>query len=164
MLILSHADALGVDLHQFGKGIHQTTSYRDSATNRHILIRELLASRLRGRIDGCTVLTDRKDLGHYSFATRGSNVIATCEDILNEVIGLATGCAIADGDGFNLVFLYHLLNGDSRLRAFVYWRMGEDGIVVQQITLCIEADHLTPCTEARVDAHHTFLTKWRTQQ
>jgi hypothetical protein len=37
--------------------------------------------------------------------------------------------------------------------------VGEDGLVVEQITLRIEADDLTACAEAWVDAHHALLTK-----
>ena len=165
MLILAYTDALGVDLDKLSKWIHQTTSYRDSSTNGDILIRELFASNLRGRIDRGTILTDSKDLGLGSLSLfLGVDIVATCQHILDEIVGLTTGSTITDGDGFDLVFLNHLLNGDSRLRAFVYRRMGEDGIMMQQVALCIETNHLTTCTESRIDAHDAFLSEWSTQE
>ena len=42
--------------------------------------------------------------------------------------------------------------------------MGEDGIMMQQVALGIEADHLTTCTESRIDTHDTFLSERCTQE
>ena len=53
---------------------------------------------------------------------------------------------------------------DSGLHAVIDGRVGEDGLVVQQIALCIEADHLTARTEAWVDAHDALLAQGGTEQ
>ena len=42
--------------------------------------------------------------------------------------------------------------------------MWKDGFVVEQITLCIQAHHLTSCAEAWVDTHDTFLAEWGREQ
>ena len=99
VLILSHTDALGIDLHQFGEGIHETATYRDSTTNGDILIRELIAGYLRGGIDGGPILADGKDLGLGGLCLLlGIDIITTRQHILDEVVGLTTGGTIADGE------------------------------------------------------------------
>ena len=85
-------------------------------------------------------------------------VVAASEDILDEIIRLTAGSTISYGYGLNLIFLEHLGYSHSSLHPFVDRRVGEDGLMVQQITLSIEADHLTTSTEARIDTHDPFLT------
>ena len=62
VLILTYANALGIDLHQFCEWIHQSASYGNSSTNSYVLIRELIARNLRGRIDRGTIFADDKTL------------------------------------------------------------------------------------------------------
>jgi len=165
VLILSHANALGVDLDQFSQRVHKSAAYGDSTADSDILIRELVAGNLRGGIDRGPIFTDCKDLRFGRLILfLGIDIVAASQDILDEIIGFAAGCSITDGDGFDLVFLNHLLNGDGRLGALVDRRVGEDGFMMEQITLCIEANHLTTSTESRVDAHDPFLTKGCTKQ
>ena len=42
--------------------------------------------------------------------------------------------------------------------------MRVDGLVVEQIALPVQANHLTPCSKSRVDGQHIFLPQWRRQQ
>ena len=79
--------------------------------------------------------------------------------ILHKLLRLAAGGTIADGDSLNLVFLQHVLQVHGGLHAVVDWRVGEDGLVVQQVALGIEAYHLASCAEAWVDTHDTLLTQ-----
>ena len=157
MLILAYTDTLGVDFHQFGKRVHKPAAYRDSTTNGDILIRKLLTGYLRGGVDGGSVFADGKDLRRCYFMLRRSDVVAAGEDITDKVVGLARGCAVADRDGLYLIFPDHLLDGHRRLHAFVDRRVGEDGLVAEEVALGIETYHLTTRTESGVDAHHTFL-------
>ena len=53
---------------------------------------------------------------------------------------------------------------DGGLHALVHGRVGEDGLVVQQVALCIQAYHLAARPEAWVDAHHALLSQRCTQQ
>ena len=46
VLILPHPDALRVNLHELGKGIHQSAAYRHGSTHRDILVGELLTRHL----------------------------------------------------------------------------------------------------------------------
>jgi hypothetical protein len=50
MLILPHADALGVDLDQLGQRVHEAAPDRDGAANGHVLVGELLARDGRGGV------------------------------------------------------------------------------------------------------------------
>ena len=90
--------------------------------------------------------------------------VTACEDVLDEVGCLARGRSVADGDGLNLVFADHLLDGHRRLHALVDRRVGEDGLVVEQIALCIEAHDLAACAEAWVDAHDALLSERGSQK
>ena len=84
--------------------------------------------------------------------------------VADEVGGLTTGCTVADGDGFDMIILHHLFHMNSGLHAVVYWWMGENGLVVQQIALCIETHHLAARAETRVDTHHALLAQRGGQQ
>ena len=63
-----------------------------------------------------------------------------------------------------MVLLYHLLHVDGGLHAVVHGRMREDGFVVEQVALGVEADHLTAGAEAGVDAHDALLAQGCRQQ
>ncbi len=56
VLVLAHADRLGLDLHQFGQWILQTARDRHGTTQRYIQIRKFLGRELRGRIHRCARL------------------------------------------------------------------------------------------------------------
>ena len=62
VLVLSHADTLRIYLDKFCQRIHQAATYRDSTTNRYILVGELFACDLGGRIDRSPILADGKHL------------------------------------------------------------------------------------------------------
>ena len=94
VLVLSHANAFGVDLHQFGQRIHETTADGDGPADSDILVREFLAGDFRGGIDGGSSLRDYEDLWCISLVRRGRNIVAASEDILDETGGLAAGRTI----------------------------------------------------------------------
>ena len=50
VLVLAHADAFRVDLHQFGQRIHQATANADGTTHSDVVVRELVAGDLGGGI------------------------------------------------------------------------------------------------------------------
>ena len=45
------------------------------------------------------------------------------------------------------------------LHGVVHGRVGEDGFVVEQVALCVEAHHLAARAETGVDAHHALLSE-----
>ena len=81
-----------------------------------------------------------------------------------ETLSFAAGRAVAYGNHLNGIFLHHigyLLHGGNTL---VYRRMRVYGIVVKQIALSVQADHLASCTEARIYGHHPLLPNRRGEQ
>ena len=60
--------------------------------------------------------------------------------------------------------MQHLLQVHGGLHAVVHGRVGEDGLVVEQVALTVETDHLTACAEAGVDAHDALLSQWCREQ
>ena len=61
VLILSYANALGINLHKLSQRVHQSSSYRDSTSNRNVLVRELVACYLRCRIYRSSILANHVD-------------------------------------------------------------------------------------------------------
>ena len=79
--------------------------------------------------------------------------------ILNEFTRLAACRAVTDGDSFNLIVADHVEHMHLCLHDSVDGRVGEDGLVVEQVALGVEAHHLTTGAESGVDAHHAFLSE-----
>ena len=75
----------------------------------------------------------------------------------DKVLGFTSSRAIAYGHRLNTVLVQESLQGVQRLHAFATWRVGEDGFVVQEIALLVEAHHLATRAEPRVDAHDALL-------
>ena len=86
MLVLPHPDALGVDLHQFGEGVHQTAADTDRAAHGDIIFREFAAGHIAGAIDRCA-----------SFAhANGDNLILEATTLYH-LLGLAASSTVTDG-------------------------------------------------------------------
>ena len=47
---------------------------------------------------------------------------------------------------------------------FAFWGMRIDGLIVQQVALCVETNHLASRAIPRVDAHYPFLSQRRSQE
>ena len=90
MLILPHADGLGIDLDQLGQRVLHAAGDADRAAKRHVELRELLRRQLAGRIHGRARLAD----DHVGRALRQFR-----QERGDELLGLARGGAVADGDG-----------------------------------------------------------------
>ena len=179
VLILAYAYALRIYLDQLGQRVHQSAAYGYGTAHGDILIGEFVAGHLRGRVDrGASLAHDEylrlaRSTSRASVAKRArfsgaigreADIIAAGQHVLYKAVGFAAGGAITYRDGFYLVALNHLLQSDGALGALVYRRVGEDGIVVQQIALGIKAHHFATSAESRVDAHHTLLAQWGSQQ
>ena len=61
MLVLSHADALRIDLDQLGQWIHEPTADRHRATHREIVLGELLAGDVGSGVHRGARLVDHHD-------------------------------------------------------------------------------------------------------
>ena len=153
MLVLAYTDALGFNLHQLGQRVHESATDGHSTTHRYIVFREFLAGNLRCRVDGCPVFAHHEHLQLAVVALVG-----------HEGFGFTAGGTITNGDGFYLILLHQLGELSGRKYMFALGRMRIDGFVVQKVSLCIEAHHLTSGAIARVDAHDTLLSQRRGEQ
>ena len=83
------------------------------------------------------------------------------EGEFHEVACLARCCAVADGNGLYGMAAQHVcqaLHGVGASRGGWVW---EDGLVVQEAALRVEAHHLAARAESRVDAHDAVLAERR---
>ena len=150
VLVLPHPYRLGVDFHQLGKRVEQAPSYRDCAAHGHVLVGKLLAGNGRGRVDRGAILA------HHIHVHLPAIV-----DALQEALGLAAGGAVAQGDGIDVVFLHQLLHGGPCTVDVVVWSCGINHRVVLEVAVLVEAHHLAPRTEARVDGQHALVPQRR---
>ena len=153
VLVLTHADGLWIYLHQFCQRVHQAASDGDCPTHRYVVIRKLVTSNFGSRINGSPLLADYKH-GYLTVETL----------TVDEIFRLPACRSVADGDGFYLVGLNHLAKFRSSLAGLVDRRMRIDILIMQQIALCIETNHLTSGTESGVDGEHPFLSQWRSEK
>jgi len=140
VLVLAHTDGLGVDLDELGEWVHEPAADGDRAADRDILLGELLACDLGGRVHRGPALIDHDDLW-----------LAGEIEAADERLSLATGGAVADGDGLDLVAPAHV---GELVRRFLHAAVAlgwVDGVGVQELALCVEADDLAAGAEAGVD-------------
>ena len=93
VLILADADGFGVELDEFGERVHEAAADGDGAADGEIVVGEFFARDFGGGVDGGAGFVDHDD--------RESD----CGQALrraDEGFGLASGGAVADGDGFDL--------------------------------------------------------------
>ena len=152
VLILSHADGLGIYLDQFGQRVGQTTGYAHGTADGDVLVGKLFAGNVGGGIDRGAVFADDEHLDAVEMG------------LAHQVFGLASGGAVAYGDGFDAVGVGQ--GGDAAYGAspFALGLVGVDGLVVEQIALCVDTHHLAARAEAGVDAHDTLGAEGRRQQ
>ena len=153
VLVLAYADAFRIDLDQFGKRVHQAAADTDGSANRHVVLRELVASYLGCRIDGGAIFADNEHL-HLAVVT----------DVGNELFRLAACRPVADGNCIDGIGRNQLGYFCRSLTLFILGRMRIDGFVVQQRSLCVETDQLTAGPVTGIDSQHTLLSQWRSQQ
>ena len=148
VLVLSHANAFGIDFHQFAEGVHEAASYADGSADGDVVFGELTAGQFGGTVDGGSV-----------FADHNGDDLAFEAAALDNLFGLAPGGAVADGYGLDVEGLdkgFELGNGGA---FFTYRGEGVDGLVVEQLPLCIEADGFAAGAEAGVDGQDALLPK-----
>ena len=78
---------------------------------------------------------------------------------LHESFGLTTGGAVTDGYGFDFIATDHRSKGIGGLSRLAHRGMRENGFVMEEIALSVQAYDLTARAEARINAHDALLTK-----
>ena len=153
VLILAHADALRVNLHQLAQRVHQTASDAHGAAHSNIIIRKFLASHIAGTIYRRTV-----------FAHHNGNHLAFETAAFHHLLRLAARRAVADGYSLNLERLDQSLQ--FRHRGTLLSDRGKriNSLVMNKLPLCIKTHNLASRAESRVDSQRAFLAKRRCQQ
>ncbi|MPN18535.1 hypothetical protein SDC9_165895 [bioreactor metagenome] len=100
MLVLAHANALGIDLDQLGQRILQAAGNRCRTTQAHVDIRHFLRRKLAGRIDRSP------GLAHHHLVNLLVGLGGDLDQIRRQLVGFAAGCAVADGNQIDIV-LFH---------------------------------------------------------
>ena len=150
-LVLSHTDTAWVNLHQLCQRVHQPAAYRHSSAHGHVVVGKFLTCHFRSAVDGCAVFTHHIDF--YGFRQAQS---------AHKVLRLSACCAVADGDGLNLVLFGQCPDFVGCGLAVAHTSavprcMGINGLIVEQIAFRVQTDGLAASAEACVNSQHTFL-------
>ena len=86
--------------------------------------------------------------------------LVLAESIVDEILSLAAGSAVAYRDGLNLVVVNHAHEGYRGLGIVTLGRMGVDNLVVDEVALSVETRYLASVGIAGVDGHGALLTQW----
>ena len=117
------------------------------------MVGELFASDVACRVDRGPALVDhhhRDGCGKLERADKG--------------LGFPPGRPVSNGDRLDLVFLDQAPN-DVRRLAHLHGRLaGVDDVVVEQLSLSIQADHLAPRSKSRVDGEDVASAERRCQE
>ena len=154
MLVLTHTDALRVNLHEFCQRVHQPATDGDGTAHGHILIGKLLAGDLGSRVDARAVLA------HHIHAYTFFIIVG----LLQDVARLAAGRSVTYGNGVDFIFLGNVAELDHRLHARPFGLERIHHIVIEQVPLRIQAHHLASRSDSRVDTHHALLPQRSRQE
>ncbi|MCW0448515.1 hypothetical protein NB706_001349 [Xanthomonas sacchari] len=144
VLVLAHADRLGLDLDQFRQRILQAPRDRHRAAQRHVELRELLGGELGRRIHRGTGLAD-----HDLFQLQ---LRVLLDQVRGQLVGLAAGGAVADRDQFDAVLRAQLPQRVQRLVPLPARLVRIDGVGGQQLAGGVDHRDLATGTDARVQA------------
>ena len=147
MLILAHADGLGVDLYQLGQRILQPAGNGHRRAQIHIKLGELLGGQLAGGIHRGSGL--RND----HIADMGAGFVYLTDELYSHLLRLPAGCTVADGNIFHAVLSDEpCQNGDG----LPFLPLSIGGIYhrsVQHLARPVHHGHLAAHAVARIQAH-----------
>ena len=115
MLVLSHADGLGVDLHQLGKGVLQPPGDGHGGAEIDVVIGEFLRRKGRGGVNGSARFAD----DHVAGLREGF------QQLYGHGLGFPGSGAVADGDVLDAVFAHEDGQGGN---GFLLFPLAESGI------------------------------------
>ena len=156
VLVLSHADGLRVNLHQFSQRILHAAGDRYRAALGHVKVRKLL----RGQLAGAVYRSSRLAHDHIGrprqFRQQG----------YDELFAFPAGRSVADGDCRNAVFLCKGLDQPCRFRLFRL-RAGQREISyagIQHLAVFVHHSQLAAGPEARIHAKSHLALDGRLHQ
>ena len=144
VLVLAHADALGVDLHQLGQGILEPPGDGHGASQVHVVVGELLRGQLGGGVDRGPRLVD----DHVADAAA-----QPLDELHRHLLGLPAGGAVADGDVGHAVAADELCQRVDGLLLLPLAERGVDHRRVQHLAGGVHHRHLAAVAVAGVKPH-----------
>ena len=160
VLVLAHADALGVDLHQLGQRILQAARDGDGAAQADVEVGQLLAGELGGRVDRGARLADDDLVDHDV----GRELLHALDQVGGELVGLAAGGAVADGDQVDAVLRHEAAQRVQRALPVAARLVRVDGVRGQHLAGVARRRPPYAGADARVEPHHDALAGRRGEQ
>ena len=153
VLILPHADALRVELHEFGERVHEPTPDAHRAAHGEVVVRKFLPRRFARRVNG------RAAFIHHDDRNAGGQ-----PERSDECLRLASRRAVANRDGLDVEFLHDRLHELRRFSRFASAFLRVNHVVPDELSLPVEHDHFASRAKTRIDGEHRLLPKRRGEQ
>ena len=151
MLILSHADGLGIDLHQLRKRVLKPPCDGHGGAQRHVKVRKFLRAQLGRGIHGRARLADH----HVAHAGEIPQKLG------NKDFRLLGSRAVADGDGGDVVAANHIRKRSRRFFLFVVRRGGVDHAGFEHLAGLVHHGQLAAGAVGRVEAQRHAAAQGR---
>ena len=143
MLILPHADGLGVNLHQLCQGILKPPGNGDGRAQVYIILREFLCRQRGCGVDGGAGLVDNHIAGLGEAA----------EQLDGHGLGLPGGGAVSDGDVPDSVLAHQCRKGGNGLLLFLFTEGGIDHGGCQHLSGGVNHRHLAAVAVSGIQSH-----------
>ena len=158
VLVLAHANALGVNLDQLCQWVLQAAGNRDRTAQAHIHIRQLLRGKFAGRVDRCP------GFAHHHFFQLLVHLGSQLEQVSGQLVGFAAGRAVANGNQVHAM-LFHQ-TGQHRQRAIpvLAGLVGVDRGGIHQLAGAVHHSHFHAGADSGVQTHHGTRTSRCGQQ
>ncbi|OQA37582.1 MAG: hypothetical protein BWY56_00833 [Acidobacteria bacterium ADurb.Bin340] len=156
VLVLAHADALGLHFHQLGQGILEAAGDADGAAHRQILVGELLPGHI-GRAVHRGAGFAHGNADHL----RAARIL---EPLAQEGFGFAATGAVAHGDGFDGIAGGQLLQERTAAFQIPLGLQRVDGGGLHELAQAVDDRQLAAGADARVHPQGAALPRRRRQQ
>ena len=143
MLVLAHADGLGVDFYQLGQGVLKTAGNGNGRAQIHIILRKFLRSQGRGRIYGSAGLV----YDHITGLGEGT------QQLHGHGFRLPGGGAVSDGNVPDLMLAHEPGKHGNGLLFLSFTEGGVDHAGIQHLAGGIHHGYLAAIAVAGVQAH-----------
>ncbi|MPN04109.1 hypothetical protein SDC9_151345 [bioreactor metagenome] len=150
MLILTNANALGIDLDQLRQRILEPTADGDRSADGNIQVRIFLSRQLGSRVDRCSCL-----VGNY-IADLDLIFLQFGNQLCQNLFGFPGGGPVAKGDNFHLMFPNQRFQRANGSRHVVARHCGENRGGFKVFTVFVQHCNLAARAESRIITHHAF--------
>ena len=142
VLVLPHANRLGINLHKLCQRILQAARNRDGTTNGHIQLGKLALGELRGGIHR------RTGLGHHDL---GESLFRHVRyQRIGKALGFAAGGAVADGNELDRVLAAQLTQACQRAFPVIARLVRKDRGVINHLACGIHHGHLDTSSKSGI--------------